>query len=145
MTINYSEINARALNHLLAVKKHTPSIDKNLRALVELRVSQINGCAYCVDLHATEARTAGESNQRLDCLVVWKESKLFSEREMAALVWAESVTNISTERDMEVRLNIVLAYFDEVEVVDLTYIISLMNCLNRIAISFGDKPMLREI
>jgi AhpD family alkylhydroperoxidase len=70
MSINYAEINSRAVDLLLSVKKHTSSIDDTLKALVELRVSQINGCAYCVDLHSNEARKAGESQQKLDCLPV---------------------------------------------------------------------------
>src|SRR6202030_3374430 len=66
-----------------------------LRALVELRVSQINGCAYCVDMHSQEARQAGETQQRLDCLPVWRETSFFDDRERSALAWAESVTLIS--------------------------------------------------
>lgn len=136
MALNYIEINARALNLLLSVKKHIHSIDDRLKALVELRVSQINGCAYCINLHSNEARKAGESQQRLDCLSVWKESLLFSDSEMAALTWAESVTNISKETGIEEKLIMILEHFSEVEVVDLTLIISLMNCMNRMAISF---------
>jgi AhpD family alkylhydroperoxidase len=144
MAIDYGEINARAVNLLLSVEKHVSSIEDKLKALVELRVSQINGCAYCVDLHSIEARMAGELQQRLDCLSVWRESRFFTDREMAALNWAESVTNISAESDMESKLNQLLEKFSEVEAVDLTLIISLMNSLNRLAISFGDKPPLRN-
>ena len=138
--MNYFEINSRALNLLVSVNNHVSSIDDKLKALIELRVSQINGCAFCIDLHSTEARSAGELQQRLDCLPVWKECLLFSEREMAALEWAESVTNISTESDIEEKLAQLLEHFTEVEAVDITLIISLMNCWNRMAISFGDKP-----
>ena len=144
MGVNYFEINSRALNLLVSVKKHTSSIDNKLRALVELRVSQVNGCSYCIDLHSNEAREAGELQQRLDCLSVWKESLFFSDSEMAALNWAESVTNISTEPDIDEKLKKLLEYFSEVEAVDLTLIISTMNCLNRMAISFGDKPSKRN-
>ena len=101
MAIDYLAINSRATNLLLSVKKHVPSIDKQLKCLIELRVSQINGCAYCVDLHSQEARNAGELQQRLDCLPVWRECSLFNDSEMAALQWAESVTNISTETGIE--------------------------------------------
>ncbi len=112
--------------------------------LVDLRVSQVNGCAYCVDLHSNEARNAGLSQQMLDCLPVWKESLLFSNREMAALQWAESVTNISVEANIEEKLHSLQEHYSETEVVDLTLTISLMNCLNRMAISFGDKPSVRD-
>ena len=104
MSLNYIELNARAFNSLISIKKHTSSIDLRLRALIELRVSQLNGCAYCIDLHSNESRTAGESQQRLDCLTVWKESLFFSEREMAALQWTESVTHISLEPNIEEKL-----------------------------------------
>ena len=144
MSVNYIEINKRAVDLLLSVKKHVPSIDKPLQALVEIRVSQINGCAYCVDTHTTEARQLGVHQQLLDCLPVWKESQLFSENEMVALDWAEAVTNISTEPDIEGKLKILLSHFSESEAVDLTIIISLMNSLNRLAISFGDKPSKRN-
>ncbi len=144
MSLNYFEINTRALNLLVSVKKHISSIDNKLKALIELRVSQINGCAYCIDLHSNEARKAGELQQKLDCLSVWKESLLFSDSEMAALYWAESVTNISTESDIEDKLIKLLEHFSEVQAVDLTLIISLMNCFNRLAISFGDKPEIRN-
>ena len=144
MAIDYGEINARAVNLLLSVDKHVSSIEDKLKALVELRVSQINGCVYCIDLHSNQARKAGELQQRLDCLSVWRESRFFTDREMAALNWAESVTNISAESDMESKLNQLLEKFSELEAVDLTLIISLMNSLNRLAISFGDRPSLRN-
>ncbi len=145
MAIDYFAINARAINLLLSVKKHVPLIDAKLKSLVELRVSQINGCAYCVDLHSNEARNAGVLQQSLDCLPVWKECALFSDREIAALSWAESVTNISTETEIEKHLKILLEHFSNSEAVDLTLIVSLMNCMNRMAISFGDKPAVRSV
>ena len=140
MTVNYSEINNTAVGLILSAKKHTTAIDKKLKALVEIRVSQINGCAYCVDLHSAEARQLGVYQQLLDCLPVWRESHLFSDREMAALQWAESVTEISSEKDIEIKLEGLLTCYSETEAVDLTLVISLMNALNKMAISFGDKP-----
>jgi AhpD family alkylhydroperoxidase len=144
MQINYVEINKRAVESMLSVKKHVTAIEKKLRALVEIRVSQINGCAYCVDIHTTEARQLGVNLQLLDCLTVWRESQFFSGREMAALEWAEIVTNISSEKYIEGKQKELLNHFSEAEVVDLTLIISLMNSLNRLAISFGDKPSRRD-
>jgi len=78
--------------------------------------------------------------QLLDCLPVWRESQLFSDSEMVALEWAESVTRISAEINIETKLENLLQHFNESEAVDLTLVISLMNSLNRLAISFGDKP-----
>jgi len=144
MQINYAEINRRALDLLLSTKKHLVSVDDRLRALVEIRVSQINGCAYCVDLHTTEARALSVNQQKLDCLAVWKESQLFSDSEMAALDWAESVTNISKVSDIETKLCALATQYSEKEIVDLTFIIAVMNSLNRLAISLGDKPPKRE-
>ena len=144
MQIEYAEINKRALDLLLSTKKHVGSIGPSLKALVEIRVSQINGCAYCVDLHSNEARSQGVLQQKLDCLVVWKESGLFTEVESAALDWAEDVTNISDATDMELKLEGLLKLFSENEVVDLTFIVATMNALNRLAISFGDKPIVRK-
>ncbi len=82
--LNYLEINSKARNGLAALNKHMASIDNKLRVLVELRVSQINGCVYCVDLHSEQARAAGETQQRLDCLAVWHECPFFDESERAA-------------------------------------------------------------
>lgn len=144
MSLNYSQINARAISLLLSVEKHTSSLDQRVKALVELRVSQINGCAYCVDLHSNEAREAGEPQQKLDCLPVWKESGLFSDREMAALSWAESVTDIANSVDMDEKLAILLGHYSESEAVDLTIVVALMNCMNRLSISFGDNPQKRD-
>ena len=143
MNINYAEINRRALELLLSTKKHLASIDLGLRALVELRVSQINGCAYCVDLHSSEARELQVAQQKLDCLTVWRECQLFSDAEMAALDWAEGVTNISVVTDIEARLDNLQNHFTEKEIVDLTFIVAVINSLNRLAISMGDKPAKR--
>ena len=144
MGINYAEINSRAVNAFLSIGKHTTSISDHLKALVELRVSQLNGCSYCVDLHTQQARALGETQQRLDCMTVWRESLLFSDTEMAALAWAESVTHISSEPDIEGKLATLLKFYNETEAVDLTITIALMNSMNRMAISFGDKPEKRD-
>jgi AhpD family alkylhydroperoxidase len=141
MNIDYAEINSRVLNLLLGAKKHLNSIPSELKTIVELRVSQINGCAYCIDLHSTEARSMGIPQQKLDLLSVSKESDAFTVAEKTAISWAESVTNISTETDIEGKLADLLNHFNEAEIVDVTLAISIMNCMNRMAISFGDKPM----
>jgi AhpD family alkylhydroperoxidase len=74
MSVDYVELNQQALAAMLSVKEHISSIDKQLQALVEIRVSQINGCAYCVDMHSNQARQLGVAQQLLDCLPVWRES-----------------------------------------------------------------------
>ena len=75
--LDYVSINGAAIASMAKAKKDMPSIGRKLRAVIELRVSQINGCAYCVDLHTIEARHAGETTQRLDCLTVWREVQFF--------------------------------------------------------------------
>ncbi|MEW6144390.1 MAG: carboxymuconolactone decarboxylase family protein [Thermodesulfobacteriota bacterium] len=116
------------------------SIEPRLRYLVELRVSQINGCAYCVDLHTNQLRREGETQQRLDCLVVWREVPFYDERERAALDWAEAVTLIKDTHAPDSAYEAVSAHFTEKELVDLTFVIANMNLWNRVAISFRRLP-----
>ena len=116
------------------------SIERKLRYLVQLRVSQINGCAYCVDLHTNQLRREGETQQRIDCLVVWREVPFYDERERAALGWAETVTLIKDTHAPDSAYEIVSAEFPEKELIDLTLVIADMNFWNRIAISFRRLP-----
>jgi len=141
--LNYMEINAKATNGLAAVKKHITSIDKKLWTLVELRVSQINGCVYCVDLHAEQVRTAGETQQRLDCLSVWEECKFFEPHERAAFAWAEAVTLLPETQAPDELYEDLAEHFSEQQIVDLTFIVSMMNAWNRLAVSFRHLPEVR--
>jgi AhpD family alkylhydroperoxidase len=120
----YDEINSRAINGLAALKKHVLNIDDNLKALVELRVSQINGCVYCLDLLAREARALGESQQRLDCLSAWPEYPFFDDREKAAFKWSETITHISDSHAPDAAYDPVKVNFSDEEMVDLTLVIS---------------------
>ena len=138
--LNYLEINSRAINALAAINKHVSSIDEKLRALVELRVSQINGCVYCLDTHAEQARAHGETQQRLDCLAAWHEYPFFDEAERAALAWADAVTHLPDTHAPDDIYENLSKHFSEREVVDLTLIISLMNSWNRLAVSFRHLP-----
>ncbi|OMH29177.1 carboxymuconolactone decarboxylase family protein [Motiliproteus sp. MSK22-1] len=138
--LDYGKINATAIKEFAALKKQTVAIDKKLRALVELRVSQINGCVYCLDLHARDARALGEEQQRLDCIAAWHEYPFFDDREKAALAWAEAVTNISQTYAPDEAYERVRQYFNDEELVDLTLIITFMNAWNRLAISFRQLP-----
>jgi AhpD family alkylhydroperoxidase len=141
--LDYVSINGPAIASMAKAKNAMPSIDEKLRAIIELRVSQLNGCVYCVDLHTTQARTAGETQQRLDCLTVWQEGPLFEEREKAAFAWAEAVTLISGQGAPKRLFDGVASHFSETQMVDLTLIIAQMNAWNRLAISFGHMPELR--
>ena len=128
------------LRNLTQEQKHF-GLDARLRALVELRVSQMNGCAYCTDLHSREARALGEDQQRLDSLPVWRDSPFFDSREKAALAWAESLTLIPTSRAGDAEYQTLLVHFTETEVVELSLSISLANFWNRMAGGFRKPPI----
>ncbi|MGH9487860.1 MAG: carboxymuconolactone decarboxylase family protein [Terriglobales bacterium] len=127
-----------ALQAMLGLQKYVSecSLDARLLELVKLRCSQINGCAYCVDMHAREARQHGETSQRLDAVAVWRESTLFSTTERAALAWAEAVTQISHDHVPQPVYDWVARYFNGKVLVDLTFAILAINCWNRLAVSF---------
>lgn len=140
--IQYFQVAPEGIKALQAVDPYLKStnIEPRLRALVELRTSQINGCAYCVDLHSRQAREHGETQQRLNCLPVWRETTFFDDRERAALAWAETITNVSETGVPDAAYDEVKQHFSEKDLVDLTLVISVMNAWNRIAISFRAKP-----
>lgn len=109
--------------------------------LVYLRVSQINGCAYCLDLHTRDLLKKGVKSEKLALVQVWREATvLFDEREQAALAWAETVTRVAETAIPDEDFKAVSAVFSEKEVVDLTIAIGLMNTFNRMAISFRRMP-----
>ena len=138
--LNYLELNARAVDSLAAVNKHIERCGEPLRALVELRVSQINGCAYCVDLHSQQARALGETQQRLDGVSVWQECPFFDDKERAAFAWADALTRLEHSRapdDVYAKLE---DFFTEDEIVDLTFVIATMNAWNRLAVGFRHVP-----
>jgi AhpD family alkylhydroperoxidase len=101
-----------------------------------LRVSQINGCSYCVDEHARDLRQAGESNERLDGLAGWRESPYFTESEKAALEWAESLTRVELTHAPDATYEPLTRHYDDKQVANITYAIALMNAWNRVAIGF---------
>jgi len=121
------------------------TIDGKLRVLVETRVSQVNGCVYCVDLHLRESRKLGELQQRLDSLPVWKESPFFDEREKAALAWAESLTNIVQTHAGDAEYRTMKQFFSDLEIVELSISISLANFWNRMAGGFRRMPKLVNV
>jgi len=144
--INYRAVNAETYQALLAMSQHLSKVftDAKLRALVEIRVSQINGCAFCLDMHSTEARRLGESQQRLDCLAAWRETTFFSERERAALAWAESLTRVAETRAPDEIYDEVKKHFPDKELVDLTAAIGMINLWNRMSVGFRSEPNVRK-
>jgi AhpD family alkylhydroperoxidase len=111
-------------------------LEKSLIELVKMRASQINGCAYCLDMHSKEARRRGESEQRLYLLNAWHESPLYTERERAALCWTEAVTRVADTHAPDAVYDEVRLHFEDRELVDLTTLIGLINLWNRLAIGF---------
>jgi AhpD family alkylhydroperoxidase len=110
-------------------------LEPNLLDMVRLRVSQINGCAYCIDMHWKDARAAGETEQRLYGLGAWEESPYYTPRERAALAWAEAVTNLGEGHVPDAVFEAAKAQFNEKELVTLTWAIAAINGWNRMAIA----------
>lgn len=116
------------------------TLEKPLVELVRLRASQINGCAFCLDMHSADARKAGENERRLATLGAWREAPFFSERERAALEWTEAVTLVSQEHVPDNVWSAVHGHFSPEEITDLTLLIVAINGWNRFAIAFRKMP-----
>jgi AhpD family alkylhydroperoxidase len=114
---------------------HQCGLDQRLIELVKMRTSQINGCAYCLDMHSKELRRLGESEQRIYLLNAWQESPLYTPRERAALSWTEAVTLIAQTHAPDAAYTEVRRQFDDKELIDLTILIGMINLWNRLAIS----------
>ncbi len=140
--LEYREASPEAVTALAGLEKyvHHCGLERSLLELVRLRASQLNGCAYCVDMHTKDARAAGETEQRLYATVVWQETPFFTDRERAALAWTEAVTLISQNHVPEVVFQLARKQFSEKELVDLTMAIIAINGWNRLAISFRTVP-----
>lgn len=108
-------------------------LEQSLVELVKMRASQINGCAFCLDLHSKDARKAGESEQRLYLLNAWRESHTYSERERAGLAWTEALTMIAENHAPDALYEDVRSHFSEKELADLSALIALINAWNRLA------------
>lgn len=116
-------------------------IEKSLQELVRLRASQINGCAYCVDLHSSDARKAGENERRLATVALWRETPFFTDRERAALAWTEALTLVAETQQVPGAIwQAVKPYFSDAEIVELTLLVVAINGWNRFAIAFRKLP-----
>jgi AhpD family alkylhydroperoxidase len=127
---------------LLALENQvqTSGLERSLIELVKTRASQINGCAYCINMHTADARKHGETEARLYLLDAWRESPGYSDRERAALAWTEAVTLISKTHAPDDVYDELRAHFSETETVNLTMLVATINAWNRIAISFRSIP-----
>lgn len=142
MGLDFYKANPAAIKALLGVEERIgkSALEKSLAELVRLRASQINGCAYCVDMHTTDARNGGETERRLATVVVWRETPFFTDRERAALEWTEALTLVSLDHVPDAVWTAVRPHFSEAELVDLTLLISAINAWNRFAIAFRKLP-----
>ncbi|SAL23497.1 carboxymuconolactone decarboxylase family protein [Caballeronia terrestris] len=140
--LDFYKANPHAIKAMLALEERIgkSSLEKSLAELVRLRASQINGCAFCVDMHTTDARKAGETDRRLATVVVWRESPFFTDRERAALEWTESLTLVSQEHVPDAVWEAVKPHFSDEEIVDLTLLVSAINAWNRFSIGFRKIP-----
>lgn len=136
--INFYEKGQKALKAMYGLGKYLgeSTIEKQLSDLICFRVSQINGCAYCLDMHSKDLRAAGETEQRLYMLDAWRETPFYTDRERAAIAWAEAVTNLENGRVSDEVYNEACRHFSEEELVDLTVTTITINCYNRINIAF---------
>ena len=115
-------------------------LENGLIHLMKMRASQINGCAYCIDMHSKDARALGESEQRLYELDAWRETPFYSDKERAALAWTEAITLVSETHVPDSVYEEVRKYFSEKEIVDLTLVVTTINAWNRLAISTRAVP-----
>lgn len=136
--LDFYKASPDAAKAMLALEAAVKSLglEPGLLELVKLRASQINGCAYCVDMHSRDARKSGESERRLYAIAVWREAPFFTERERAALAWTEALTRISETRAPDADYEWLSSQFTERERVDLTLAINAINSWNRLAIGF---------
>jgi len=141
--INYTKVAPAPYRLLGDIKRwlDQADLDQRLRSLLEVRVSQINGCALCLDIHMREARELGVTQQQLDVLTAWREAPmLFTDAQRAALNWAESVTLMPERGAHDAAFEPLRAHFTEAQIVALSWAIIAMNSWNRLAVGFGFNP-----
>ncbi len=136
--IDVSRVSPQSIRALIALgaQVETSGLEPSLLRLVEMRASQINGCAFCLDMHSKDARAAGEKEQRLYVLDAWRETSLYSDRERAALAWTEAVTRVADTHVPDDVYEEVTRHFNEQELVALTLGVVAINGFNRMNVAF---------
>jgi AhpD family alkylhydroperoxidase len=136
--MDYASVAPDAVKAMWGLEKyvHDCGLEPSLLELVKYRASQINGCAFCMDMHTKDARAHGETEQRLYTLSAWHETPFFSDREQAALAWTEAVTNVAQSNVPDEVYERARKQFSEKELVDLTLAIVAINGWNRLSVSF---------
>ena len=140
--IDHRKISPGAMNAMLGVEKYlrTCGLPEKLLHLIKFRVSQINGCAYCLDMHSKDLRAAGDTEQRLYVLDAWHEAPFYTDRERAALAWAEAVTRVTEGHVPDAVYEQARSQFTEEELVNLTLAVATINSWNRFSIAFRSVP-----
>jgi AhpD family alkylhydroperoxidase len=141
--VNVFEKGQRAIKALntLGAYCHKSPVEQSLLNLIYFRVSQLNGCAFCLDMHSKDLIDGGEQAHRLFVLDAWREAPFYSERERAALAWAEALTKINNGQVDDAVYNEALKQFSEEELIDLTFAIITINSYNRVNIAFPNPAM----
>ncbi|MBL1376404.1 carboxymuconolactone decarboxylase family protein [Zobellella iuensis] len=140
--INYYNAAPQAMKAMLALDKVVSQsvLPSSLCELVRIRASQLNGCAYCIDMHSTDALNAGETSRRLMAISTWKETPFFDARERAALLWTETLTLVAEQHAPDDIYQEVAAQFNEQELSELTFVIAVINAWNRFGVGFAMQP-----
>jgi AhpD family alkylhydroperoxidase len=140
--IDFYRLSPEGYKALLGLENYlsTSTVEKKLLHLIKLRVSQINGCAYCLDMHWKDLKVEGETDQRMYSLDAWRETSYYTDRERAALAWAEAVTNITDGHAPDEVFEEARQYFSEQELADLTLAVTAINSWNRVSIAFRVVP-----
>ena len=140
--IDFSQRSPELLKKVLdlSAQVRESTIEQSLLHLVDIRASQLNGCAFCLDMHIKEAKIHGERELRVHHLAIWRESSLFSERERAALAWTEALTKLSEHGIPDALYEQCRTQFSEKELSDLTFVATVINAWNRLNIAFRTEP-----
>ncbi len=140
--INYYEAAPQAMKAMMGMEKAVSQsvLPATLRELVRIRASQINGCAYCIDMHTADALKSGETPRRLMAISAWRETPFFDARERAALLWTETLTLVAERRAPDDVYQEVAAQFNEQELSELTFVIAAINAWNRFGVGFAMQP-----
>jgi AhpD family alkylhydroperoxidase len=140
--IAYLQASAQLTKKLLdlSAQLHESGVERSLLDLVNIRASQQNGCAFCLDMHIKEARIHGERELRLHHVAIWRESTLFTERERAALAWTEALTELAEQGVPDELYERCRMHFSERELSDLTFAVGVINLWNRLNVAFRTTP-----
>ena len=136
--LDYAKVAPEGYKTMLALENYLKhcGLEPSLMELVKTRASQINGCAFCLDMHTKDARARGETEQRLYTLSAWEETPFFSDRERAALAWTEAITRVADTHVPDATYERARSQFTEKELADLTLVIATINGWNRLSIAF---------